>query len=285
MKFALSLMVILASFSAIAADRAIYDLMYLPSAGTTYGITEGALLSGHMDGRSRDGDFTGEAFRQTLGHSLNDKFSLAGSLDYGRSVLNLDGSNKTITQGIGDPNLTARYRLSEESLVLDATLGAKISTGEGTYKIRSNSDNQYNNKDGSDAFSAGLQVGQKNDGFQWAGLAQFTRSLSGTMDDAGLNVNIRPHNEFFFKGELLNKLSEKSLFHSAASVEFVNTVKSSNGAELSTSEFRYNLGAEYECLVSQNLLLRAGVDYSGVNSAAYNNFYYFTFSGGVNYQF
>ena len=131
MKKLIALAVLATTTIAHGAERDIFDIMYLPTTGTTYGFTEGILVNGSFEGETFEGDVTGYGLKQTIGHSLSDKLTVQGEINYLSQTADVDADGiDTFTQdkkGLSDPTFTARYRLKDEAQMLDVIGGAKIS--------------------------------------------------------------------------------------------------------------------------------------------------------------
>lgn len=76
-------LLLLTSFSTNAAvNRNIWDLQYLPEAGTIYGESTFTFVDGEADVRSPipDSEISGQTFTQRIGYSLLDKLSFEGAI-------------------------------------------------------------------------------------------------------------------------------------------------------------------------------------------------------------
>lgn len=280
-----------AGSSFAAADRAIYDIMYLPSMGTSYGFTEVGYLTRDIKGTGTydDVDVSGYGIEQTVGHSLTDKLTINLNLNYVNGEIESDGDSID-QQGISDPVVNGRFRLMDEDMKLDLIGGLVMSLGEA--EIDNNNDRD--NKQGGNAMFGGVQFGQKKDeNLQWAVLAQYRRNFERKYEvDIGpvdVDVKFKPNNEYLLRADLLNKLGDVSFLRTHAFIEISDKVdaKTSGVSSLFGPTTIYELGTEYDHLLSQDLMAKARVDYriDSSNTGNYNSDRAWAFTVGANYQF
>lgn len=287
---------ILATTASHAADRNIYDIMYLPKAGTTYGFTDFSYGEGEIksddDG---DEDIDGYIISQIIGHSFTDRLSLNLSLNYANITSNPeDGKEHDFSKGISDPTLSARFRIMDEALQLDFLGGATISLADKETDVNSTFDkSDYDNLQGGNSFFVGTQFGAKSENFQWALTGLFTHKFKAENEYkvAGIGdftIKEDAHNELNLRGDILIKLAEKSFLRSFISVDFVESFDDDQEpANKFASMTTYTIGTQYQHLLSQDLLLKAGVDYATINarSGQVDDNKTWTYTIGANYQF
>lgn len=278
------------------ADRKIYDVMYLPKAGTFFGATEAAYIYGKATlnqegvGDIADVDVSGYGVKQTLGYSLTSQLFLSASMSYEALESDVDlksgGSDKIKANGESDPSINARYRLMEDTHILDILAGATISTGDS--KV-GDADKDGNIKQGGHSFDLGLQYGQKHADMQYAFTFLATHFMEATEKDSTSKVDLNAHNAYKFQADVLNNLFEKAFLRSFASLTFTEAFndEDSNKTEQQT-EIR--LGTEFQYALSADLLLRAGVSYLNVENNVQEGVetredFQFQFLAGANYQF
>ena len=261
MKVLLALAVLATSATTFASERAIYDIMYLPTTGTTYGISEAAYLKNDVESDAGDTETSGYGLTQTIGHSFTDRLSVAASLGYGDFEQDPDVGAKTEQSGITDPTIIARFRTLDETALWDILGGALISIGDSEQESNGDTDNLQ----GGHALFVGTQYGSKTESFQWAVLGLLTHNMERTTDISGFgDAEQDANNELLVQGDILNKLAEKSFLRSFVSANFTEELKSddvANNAPITT----YAIGTEYQHLCSKDLLIRVGVDYSMSN--------------------
>ncbi len=104
-----------------------------------------------------------------------------------------------------------------------------------------------------------------------------------------VDVKFKPNNEVLARADLLNKLCEKSFLRSHFEMLFTEEVKAktSGVSNLFAPTTVYDLGTEYQHLMSQDLLARVGVYYRIENSdsASTDSDRAWVFTVGANYQF
>ncbi len=282
---------ILCSANVFAADRNIFDLMYLPKAGTAYGLSDISVVSGLASAEFVDIDISGYNLEQKVGYSITDRLtvdvgmnysSVQQKYNYSSAVSNTDFTNKA--KGVNDPSFDLRFRILEETLILDVLASYKMQTGD--HKIDGN---DYNNKQGGNSSQLGFQLGQKMNGMQWSflgGLERFYKATTQTTSSSGTKSTSRDnaYNEWTFEGALLNNMSETSFIRSSLGVQFADKYKDNKNTETS-SNTKYQLKGEYQYLLSKDVLLRGGLAYNTINQAGLDKFYFWVINAGATYQF
>ncbi|WP_408098797.1 hypothetical protein ACJVC5_07730 [Peredibacter sp. HCB2-198] len=283
MKFLATLTLLAVTTSAaLAADRAIYDIQYLPNAGTTFGFTDLNYTTVKLESDA-DTDISGYTFSQTLGHSLSDRFSLAAELNYANIESDPEGDTTTDETGISDLTLSAKYRLIDSDLRLDLIGGGVASLGDSD--VESNGDS--NHLQGGNSLFLGAQVGKKSEAFQWAVLAQVTHNFKATTDVEGFgDVKDDANNELLLRGDILNKLGEKSYLRSHLDMRFTEEFDD-NADNTTASTTTYTIGTQYQHICSSDFMAKVGVDYTKVNtlSGQIDDLTGWNFTIGANYQF
>lgn len=286
MKVLLALAVLATSASALAADnREIFDIMYLPNTGTTYGISEFNLINGEAEVFNQDLELSGHRLSQTLGHSFTDRLSLAATLGYQNIETEIDGVNgSSESSGLSDPTLTARFRAMDESFRFDVLGGATLSIMDS--ELEDNGDSTT--ATGGSSLFVGSQVGGKSESFQWAVLGQLTHNFEAETDqDSQGDVKEDAHNELVLRLDILNKLAEKSFLRSNVTANFTEGYEDDQSpANETTGQTAYGIGTQYQHLLSTDLLLRAGVDYNKVNDQGLvKDLSFWVLTAGANYEF
>ena len=286
MKVLLALAVLTTSAVSMASDRAIYDIMYLPDAGTTFGISTFEKLSGDIETDAGDTERNGMFLSQTLGHSISDRLSLAASLGYGKLETDPQPGANIEEKGLTDPTISARFRTMDETFRWDVIGGAVL--GLSDHETEDNGDSDL--YQGGHSLLIGTQVGTKTESFQWAILGQLTHNLEATNKvDGFLNSDVESetNNELLIRGDILNKLAEKTFLRSFLSTNFSEGINANDGDELKAARTTYALGTEVQQLFSEDLLLRAGIDYemAQYNSAVVDSDKNLIFRLAANYQF
>lgn len=281
MKKLLTLTILTLTTTTWGSARDIYDVMYLPVAGTAYGISELSYtkINIHEDGNKTDVD--GPLFSQTLGYSFQDNFSLDANLSYVKAEVDPSNAKTTDYEGLSDLNLGARYRFLENEYVLDLLASATISRGD--HEIKSNGDSD--NLIGGHVLSLGAQFGKKTENLQWAISANVYRFLESTTDNKVFDEKLDgdAHFGYKFRADILNKMSEKSWFRTHLSAEFVDSYEIEKSSVASVTNFE--IGGEYQHLVSQDFLIRLGIAHDQYVTDSIQQYNAFTFLAGANYQF
>jgi hypothetical protein len=266
MKKFLALAVLATTATSFAAsDRAITDIMYLPSAGTTFGLSDFASIGRSVKGEDSDDDasVSGVAVAQTIGHSISDRWLIAASLNYTTLEIDPEEGPKSDIEGFSDPLITARFRALDEEFTLDFLGSALISLGDKKYE----DNGDQNNLQGGSAFEVGAQFGKKAESFSWALTAAVRNNFERTLDIETIgDVDGKSNNEYKLRADILNKLAEKSFLRSHFGITFQDALEADEGAYNIMAPYTiYNLGTEYQHLMSADLLLRGGIVLTQLN--------------------
>lgn len=274
-----------------AVDRDIYDIMYLPRSGTSYGFTTGELTNlERQSNEEGDVDFEGFAVSQTLGHSFTDRFSLAADINYTNIEADPDGRSKfDAAEGLSDPRVTARFRTVDETFRWDIIGGAVLNIMD--REIQRNGDTD--NVQGGHSLFAGTQFGSKTQNFQWAltGLIIHNFEAESEVEQGnGRKVIVEDdsNNELLVRGDILNRLAAKHFLRWNAEARFAEDFDNDQSPKETTpAQTNYQAGLEYQHLMSKDMLLRAGADYQMINvrTGQIDDFDGWVFRVGANYQF
>ena len=189
------------------------------------------------------------------------------------------------TKGLGDLGLGGRYRLMDGSLQVDLLGEFRLSTGDNETDDKSNGDSESNNKNGGHVVEFGTQVGQKLSGYQWALAALYKRNLKGTADDNSTKTDFDAFNSYELRADSLMGLSEITFLRTYLDVTIQDRYEDENNDEVNASSTQYKLGAEYQYMISQDLMVRGGVNYTTTNTSRVDDFNYWSVLAGANYQF
>ena len=274
-----------------ANDRDIYDLMYLPEAGTAYGFT--TVGYGQLKRESDDLgdiDFDGFQIDQTLGYALSDRFSLQLNLDYTKIDADPDGGSKyDAVKGISDPSLLARFRAVDEAFRLDFVGGARINFQDREVKR----DGDTNNTSGGHSFIIGPEVGTKSENVQWFAGAYLVHHLKAETEYStgfgDATVEDDSYNELVARTSLLHRLHEKNMLRWSAEGNFSGEVGNDreNIIGKTAPSTLYDFGLEYLYVASEDMLIRVGGNYQIYNTRTgqIDEFQGWNAYLGANYQF
>jgi hypothetical protein len=290
MKKLLAVAVLATSTAAFAAsDRAIYDIQYLPNAGTTYGQTNWNWSQQKIKADSADVKTDGWMLSQVIGHSFTDRLSVQAGINYTDMTADPDGSKKVDQTGISDPNITARWRVMDENWRLDIIGGADIGLGDRKADLTSGQP-KNNYMGGSDLF-LGAQIGQRWDNIQWAVSGQYTNYMKSTTDVTGTSSDLKTdsHGAWTLRADLLDKLSEKGYLRSHLTNMYTDKADAKlagTNQDVAPSTM-WELGTQYQHMCSVDFLAYAGVDYRRIaqntGDQDSNNTWIYTL--GARYQF
>ncbi len=270
---------------AFAADRAIYDIMYLPNAGTSYGFTDLNLESREIEADSGDDEIDGMRLSQTIGHSFTDRFTLNANFNLYDGERDPENGSSTDEDGLSDLGVNARFRMMDETIQLDVIGGVQLAIEDSEIESNGDVDNRFTS--GGNQMNVGLQVGEKAGDLQWAVLGRFIHAFERSLDTSGGDIDLEPRDAVQVRADLLNKLAEKSLLRSHFTVDLIEETELENGNNFQGSQTNYELGTEYQHIVSQDLLAKVGIDYrmSNYESADVDSDTAWILHVGANYQF
>jgi hypothetical protein len=280
MKFFLAVTILSLPLVSLAASRDIYDIMYLPKAGNSYGFSEATYVTAGQD--FLDDEVKGYAVAQTLGHALTDNFSLQVALDFAELESDFGASTAT-SSGVSDPTFTGRYRLTDDTFRLDLIGGLLIGPGI----AESDPDGDMNRYTGGAQFNLGAQFGQKHASSQWALSAKYIRSLEATHKDSGVTSREDASNAAEVKAAYMFKLAESSIVRTTLTLAWGEQHQTDNDSTTYLQSLSQGLNLEYQYVFSKDFLARVGVGY------AVSEFGYGIVKGseaasaniGANYQF
>ena len=275
MKILVATGILFTSLISSAAESKLYDLMYLPSARTSFGISNLGVVYGRSKVSRLEVIRSGLQFTQTLGHSLSDRLAVTANLNYvnQKYKFNFSGFSDDSFQrrGLSDPSLGLRFRLLENDLLLDFVGGAVIKTGN-----EESTNNAINNKQGTHSFKGGLQLGTKAEDFQWAILVQLDHFIRNDNEDA--------HNSISLQGDILTKISSQMFLRFFVLSRHSLAYHDDDGDETSYTNM-YDLGPELLFSLSEKLLLKTGLTYNTVANISGTDNDTWQLNVGANYQF
>jgi hypothetical protein len=272
MKKLTALCLLTLSTASFAADRDIYDLMYLPSVGTNFGISTLSYNTGKTEfSGDTETKNNGYGFQQTLGRAVSNNLSLSLGMNFTRTNSDTAG-DKSHERGFSDPTLGARYRIMDGAFRVDLLGNATFSTGEPSNESL---------RTGGHAVALGAQAGQKNQNFQWAITALVNRSLESEKND----VKYDPTNNYFFGADVLSRLNDRGYVRGYIDTTFADETKFKAGGQSAVSSTTYNAGAQYRHIHTADLMLTGGVNYGTLNRSTVESAGLWTVSVGALYQF
>ena len=290
-KLAVLITLILSTGIEAANDRDIYDLMYLPEAGTAYGSTYLGFGQQKLEAQNSDNDFEVDGFQlsQTLGYALTDRFSLELDLDYADIEGDPEvGEKYDAAKGLSDPSLTARFRTVDEAFRWDLLGGALIN-----FQDREIDDGDRNNVQGGHSFFVGTELGTKTETVQWLVGAFLIHNLEAETEvktdlgDGTLEED--SNNELLVRTALHHRLHEKNFLQWSAQGRFTEEVGNDqeNLIGKTAPQSNYEFGLEYQYAASEDLLVRLGGNYQIFNTQTGQIDDYNGWNGylGTSYQF
>jgi hypothetical protein len=282
MKFLIALSLLVTSVASIASTRSIFDLQYLPKAGTLFGTTDASVTNTNIYIRTVKADIDANQLSQTVGFSVMDNLLLSVSANYLESSLKVSNSDTVRTRGLSDATVAGKFRLMDDAYIFDILADYLISTGDSEVN---GSQTRYDNKAGGGIANVAAQFGSKSADFQWAVLARFTRFFEATQDISGAGDNdSKAHNAYYVEGSTLMNLSFQDWkFKTTLSALSVDGYK--DDSESNASVTQIGLAGEWQYVCSTNLLARAGVGLTETITDRIQQYNSWKFNVGATYQF
>jgi long-subunit fatty acid transport protein len=281
MKRFLALSLVLVGANAMAdSTRSIYDLMYLPQAGTAYGITDARYSDWRLMDRGTKVDFKEYNANQTLGYSLTDMFSLSARIGYDR-FKNEDAN--TVNKGVTDPVINARLRLMDGDYRLDILVEGLISLGDEIIE----SDGDGNALSGGHQLAAGAQFGQKQKDWQWSVTGLVRRYFESNQENrtpGGIDIESDAHFGVDLAADILGRLSETSNLRAYMTTNIEQGYDDDQNLENGQSSMHL-VGLEYQYVISNDLLVRGGINYRWVDTQHIQQYDAISPNVAANYQF
>lgn len=269
-KIAALITLVLSTGIQAANDSDIYDLMYLPKAGTAYGFTTFGFGQQKREADNSDFDLEVDGFEisQTLGYALTDRFSL--DLDINYRDLEGDpevGDKFDAAKGVSDPTLTARFRTVDETFRWDLVGGAIIN-----FVDREIDDGDANNVQGGHSFFIGTELGTKTENVQWLVGAFLIHNLEAETEFetpiGDGTVEEDSNNALAIRTAFHHRLHEKNFLRWSADALFTEEIGNDREEFIGKEapESNYQFGLEYQYAASQDLLVRLGGHYQIFNT-------------------
>lgn len=284
------------SFSAMASDRNVWDLQYLPKAKTVYGHTSYSLLSGETKGDG-DTDISGWTAAQTVGFSFTDKILVSATVMNSSVELDPEGFNGGINlNGWHDPSLDGRFRFVDEGFRLDVLAGGSLGLGNAYTSSGFNGNNQGSNDfyyRGGPRVYLGAELGQKLVDLQYSFLVQFDHFFEQD-ERSGFSPKAtnQDRNDLTVQANLLNNLMDNKLFlRSFASIRYNSGYdvdyhgKEEDGETAGMNDYRLGTGVDY--VIMPDLMAQAGVYYRELHlrSGQVDDYHIWNWTVGAKYQY
>lgn len=283
-KLALATALTMVSVAQAASNSALYDLQYLPEAGTVFGSTTYSYYkysNSYFDGTN---DVTnrlrGHSISQTVGYSALNNLFLSATATYAKTKDSTTGESETEDTGFNDFVFNGRYRLIDGTQRFDLLGGFSFSPENAIVE----SDGDANNYSGGHSLVVGFDYGVKSESHQWSLGASFIRNFEATFEDKEYDEKIKDdaHNGLNLSASMLTNFSEKFSFKNSIMVMFTESYEDDdNGETLSSTNYLVDVKAQY--LISKDLMLVAGP--RAVMGGSGYNYVYMIYDLGLNYQF
>lgn len=272
------------SVAQAASNSALYDLQYLPEAGTIFGSTGFSYYkytTSYFDGTN---DVTtrqkGPSLTQIVGYAPVNNLFLQGAASYSDIKINETGESETESTGFNDFIFTGRFRVLDGAQRFDLVGSFQLSPDDSIIE----KDGDMNNYTGGHALNLGVEYGVKSDSHQWNVGATFVRNFESTLDDKDTNDKTTDdaHNGLNFSAAMLTNFTEKFSIKNSLMVMFTEEYEDDDNGEVSAST-NYLAEVKAQYLLSKDLMVVAGPR-AIIGGSGYN-FTYMIYDVGVNYQF
>ena len=210
-------------------ERDIYDLMYLPKAGTIFGQTYYVSSAGTSEikfngAKFAETEYSALSLEQIAGYSFSDRLAAAVRVDYAlKQTAEVDfkvaaDDIKRESKGLGDPKLEVKYRLLDQTnygINLDITPSYSFKTGDSEL-----ADNKHdgNNKSGRNSYGLDVTIGKKFTDAQWAVFIAYEQMEKNTAKDQTTKEKSKEdaHGETSLGAAFQRHMNEKWIFDIAA---------------------------------------------------------------------
>jgi hypothetical protein len=283
-KLALATALTMVSVAQAASNSALYDLQYLPEAGTVFGSTSysyykysNSYYDGTNDVTSRN---NGHSLSQIIGYVPVQNLFLQAAASYADIKSKTTGESETKSTGFNDFTLTGRYRVLGGAQRFDLVGSFLFSPDDAVIE----SDEDMNNYSGGHTLNLGVEYGVKNEANQWSLGANFVRNFEATLDDKDTNDKTTDdaHNGLNFSAAMLTNFTEKFSIKNSLMVMFTEEYEDDDNGEVSAST-NYLVEVKAQYLLSKDLMVVAGP--RAVLGGSGYNFTYMIYDLGLNYQF
>lgn len=292
----LAFLIAVPTLAAAQSKRAIYDLQYLPKAGTVFGSSEASYTFGWYtieDEATEEDvgktDVMAWKFNQTVGYSILDNLFISASINYSMRTDDVDfeGARDDKFKQIGesDPSVALRFRALDSDWRIDLLAGGSITTGD---KKSATSSKDGNNKLGGNSALVGIEAGKKLADTQFVLGLKYNKFFEADEKSAGEKSKRRSYDQLRIGPAALLHLTNQDFLKGFMSLNY--SAKQKSGSVRTEPLTEFNLGGEYQHLINNNLLIRMGLTYQTFenNRVAGNEFHkdhFFTALAAANYQF
>ncbi len=283
------------AWNASASDSNVWDVQYLPKAGSLYAQSGLSYSSGEAKKSSTTAIF-GWSYSQLFGYAPTDRFLLSTRIRISELTYQYISGSRARFTGWSDPSIDTRYRLFDEKFLVDL-LGGGIVATESAYTNFGGTANAHGSNDldflGGPQLYLGLEMGQKFPELQYSLLAQGSRIMNSTTRYKGNPTESNdPYNIWTFQGTILNNLSQnKWLLRTTALTKLVDGYLSQAAEtkqKYSTAPLiEYRLGTEIDYVLSRDVMAVAGINYRQFkfNSGTIDHYYIWVSNISLKYQF
>jgi hypothetical protein len=283
-KLALATALTMVSVAQAASNSALYDLQYLPDAGTVFGSTSysyykysNSYFDGTNDVTSRN---NGHSVAQIVGYAPVKNLFVQAAAAYSDIKSKTTGESETKSSGFNDFTFTGRYRVLDGAQRFDLVGSFLLSPDDAIFE----EDGDMNNYTGGHTLNLGFEYGAKKENHQWSFGASFVRNFEATLDDKDTNDKTTDdaHNGLNFSAAMLTNFTENFSIKNSLMVMFSEEYEDDDNGEVSAST-NYLAEVKAQYLLSKDLMVVAGPR-AVIGGSGYN-FTYMIYDLGLNYQF
>lgn len=291
-------------------ERDVYDLMWLPRKGITFGSSEVRFedheFEAHVSGAAGKIQESDRRFNQNFGHSLTDHLSVTVGTNYlfrHKNTFTPNSGSETILEdkGFGDPAGEARWRvMDQEKNAFSLDIIPSLSVSSGKFE-KGTGIKQGNNQSGRNNYGLRLEAGKKYNKFQWMTFVGYNNYLDAKGNDlssgdsltsssysnyqAGLKIRAPIDGQFFLAGGI--RYSKDSAYTLANGGKTTKISTPSINRAIFEGDLTYVTGPRFALILG--FQLGAISDYSVVDQSnsktQYKDGSITTFSALARYQF
>ncbi len=251
----------LISTSVLAGSTAgIYDLQYLPAAGTVYGESSYAVNDTSIRTDGVDSKINSNTFTQTIGYSVTERILLTASANYLLDESTSVERNKTGSDdGLSDPTIGARIRLMDQAdsgLNFDILPSWTIETGDAE---EGSGDKDGNNYSGGHTYGVNLNLGKKEKSHQW--MVFLNSAMLGETESEDVTTKDKTKTDSTYNltlgAQYLCNFNETTYLSGFFSAARLGELESKVEGDKTTTDARtsLNIGAEYGFTPTPNVLI------------------------------
>lgn len=257
-----------------------YDLMYLPEQGTVFGTTKIEHRIQTLELADAKTKANSNVVTQTIGYSLLNNLSFEVGMSYVAnqkySVGTSAGKSSFFNDGAGDPTAQLRFRILDSRFTVDFTAGGALS-------VKDRKPEEFGIRAGGHIVTAGFDVGMRRDDTQYKLSLNATSVFEAETDLPGNSkLTTESYQLYDFTVTRLAQLSEELFTAAHLGIGWTTPIREKETESLIGTATRYTAGADLRYLLSHNMVVRPGAQYTTSSGYVKNDDW--TFYAALDYQ-